>query len=529
MTIARSIVLSGPMGVGKSTVARALAERTGVPLVDVDLAIEEAAGKPVARIFADEGEAAFRAREATTIARLLDGASPMVLALGGGAVLHQATRRALVHRTIVVSLRASPQTLLARIGPAGVAARPLLAGDPDPAARLASITRERHAAYAEAHAIVDTEHRSPDELARAIEALWRRDPVLVPLGARSYRVEVGHGVRALLPQLVADLAAHRVLVVSDDRIWPLIFRSIEPVLAATRSSRVLLEAGETHKTIASVERIWDAAAAGDLDRGGVILAVGGGVVGDLAGFAAATWLRGVRFVQVPTTLLAMVDASVGGKTAIDRAQGKNLVGAFHQPSAVVADLDLLATLPPRDLRSGLAEIVKTALIGDEALLQRLEATSDLASDPAALLAVVRASIAYKARVVAEDERDVSGARAALNFGHTVGHALEVHGGYDRWTHGEAVALGMIAALRVGVVRGRTPASLLERATRLLVRCGLPVELDLDELRAALPFVARDKKREGAAVSYVLVPAMGQSERVLLGLDDLQRALLHGRA
>jgi shikimate kinase/3-dehydroquinate synthase len=524
MARARSIVLSGPMGVGKSTVAHLLAVRTGAPHVDVDAALEAEVGKPVARIFADEGEVAFRAREAASIARLLESDVPHVIALGGGAVMHEPTRRALLHRAIVVTLRAPAKTLVQRIGAAGIAARPLLSTEPDPEARLASLVASRDVAYAEAHAHVDTEGRAPEEVAEHVARIWERDPVAVALGRRSYRVEIGNGVLATLPAVLDALAAPSVLVVSDERIWPFVSQSIEPLLAGRRTARVLLAPGETNKTIASVERIWDAAPLADLDRSGVVLAVGGGVVGDLAGFAAATWLRGVRFVQVPTTLLAMVDASVGGKTAIDRAQGKNLVGAFHQPSAVIADLDLLATLPSRELRSGLAEVVKTALIGDARLFASLE-EGDPASDPRRMTAVVRASIAHKARVVAEDEREITGARAALNFGHTIGHALEAHGGYAALTHGEAVSLGMIAALRVGIALGRTPAALLERARALLGRLGLPVELDDATLRAALPFVARDKKRAGAHVSYVIVPEVGRAELIKLGLDELARALL----
>jgi 3-dehydroquinate synthase len=258
----------------------------------------------------------------------------------------------------------------------------------------------------------------------------------------------------------------------------------------------------------------------------VLLAVGGGVVGDLAGFAAATLLRGVRFVQVPTTLLAMVDASVGGKTAIDRPQGKNLVGAFHQPSAVFADVDLLRTLPARELRSGLAEVVKIALVGDPSLLESIEASVEAIAnnDLDALVPLVRASVAHKAFVVSEDERDVTGARAALNFGHTVGHALEAHGGYSALTHGESVALGMVAALRIGVARSVTPAALLDRTVRLLAALGLPTELDARTVEAALPRILHDKKRVGTHVDFVLVPDVGRTSRQRLSLDEIRAAV-----
>jgi 3-dehydroquinate synthetase len=214
----------------------------------------------------------------------------------------------------------------------------------------------------------------------------------------------------------------------------------------------------------------------------------------------------------------LVDASVGGKTAIDRPQGKNLVGAFHQPSAVIADVELLSTLPARELRSGMSEVIKTALIGDLSLLEMLE------RDERDLASLVRASIAHKARVVASDEHDRTGARAALNFGHTVGHALEAHAGFERLTHGEAVSLGMIAALTIGIAKGITPAPLLERARTLLGRNGLPVDLGAEPLADALPRILSDKKREGDEVAFVLLEDLGRPRNVRLSLAEVREAL-----
>ena len=524
----RPLAISGPMGVGKSTVARALAERTGAPLLDVDRAIEEQAAESISAIFAREGEARFRSRETEVIARALSLDPPPVIALGGGAVTDVRTRRLLLHRAIVVTLRASTSTLVARIGEAGVAARPLLASEASPEARLDQLLQERAVAYAEAHLQLDTEGKTPDELAAAIAAAWARDPVAVALGERTYRVEIGRGVVTELPNVLCELRARSVVLVTDDRVWPAVRARIEPVFEGARViARVVLPSGEAHKTLESIARIWDAAIDGGADRSTVIVAVGGGVVGDLAGFAASTLLRGVRVVQVPTTLLAMVDASVGGKTAIDRPQGKNLVGAFHQPSAVLADVALLDTLPARELGSGLAEVVKTALIGDADLFDLLEKqASQLTSGDLELLTrVVRASIAHKARVVSEDERDASGARASLNFGHTIGHALESHGGYATLTHGEAVGLGMLAALRVGLARGHGDRSLIDRVTRLLATIGLPHVLDARDVEAALPFVTRDKKREGDRVVFVLVPQIGRSTLEPLSLEELRAILV----
>lgn len=511
---ARPLALSGPMGVGKSTVGRRVAELAGVPFVDVDDHVAESAGRSIAEVFRVEGEAAFRARERVAIAALLRS-GPKVLSLGGGAVTDQDTRRQLVDKAVLVTLDAPVETIARRLGPEQIAQRPLLAGG-DPVERLRTVIAARSEAYAEAHARVSTE-RTVDEVARDVLALWRRDPVAVALGERTYRVEVGAGVRDQLSPILAQLRG-KLLLVSDDRAWPLVGPRLQlPELAG----EVILPTGEVNKTVESLARIWDAALDAGFDRRGVILAVGGGVIGDLAGFAAATVLRGVRFVQVPTTLLSMVDASVGGKTAIDRPQGKNLVGAFHQPSAVIADVELLETLPAREVRSGMSEVIKTALIGDAALLERLENLEQGGRD---LAPIVRASIAHKARVVATDEHDRTGARAALNFGHTVGHALEAHAGFERLTHGEAVSLGMIAALTLGIELGITPAPLLDRARSLLSREGLPVDLAAEPLAEALPRILSDKKREGDEVAFVLLEGVGRPKNVRLGLDRVRRAL-----
>lgn len=507
----RTIALSGPMGSGKSTVGRALAARLGLPWIDTD-AVLEARGRTITEVFAAEGERAFRQREAAIVAEALDK-PPCVLSLGGGAVADPALRRALLARTCLVTLEAPARVLLARLDAAALATRPLLAGDP--VARLEALLAQRADAYAECHGRVRVDGRTVDAVVEEVLGIAAHDAVVVGLGARSYRVEVEPGCVARLGGFVP---AGDALVVSDEAIHPCVAPRLPPLSAPVH----LLPPGEAHKTIASVESIWDAALRAGVDRKGALVAVGGGVVGDLVGFAAATLLRGVRFVQVPTSLLAMVDASVGGKTAIDRPEGKNLVGAFHQPSAVLVDTTLLSTLPPRELRSGLAEVVKTALLGDRALLDALESGAEalLAGDVDALARVVRASVLYKARVVAEDEREVSGARAALNFGHTIGHALEAHHGYARWTHGEAVSLGMVAALRIGVARGVTEPALLPRVLSLLGRLGLPIDLDAEPLVAALPRVLSDKKREGDRITYVLVRSVGEPVLERLTLSDI---------
>jgi shikimate kinase/3-dehydroquinate synthase len=361
----------------------------------------------------------------------------------------------------------------------------------------------------------------------AIVALVERDPLLVPLGARSYAIDVCDGEPSRLTDAVARCAPSSIVLVTDSNVQRARGEALEQALEplAIERTRVTLPPGEEHKTLAGVGAIWDAALGAGVDRDALVVAAGGGVVGDLAGFAAACLLRGVHFVQVPTTLLAMVDASVGGKTGFDHPAGKNLVGAFHQPCAVVADLAHLSTLPARERTAGLAEVVKIALACDAALLDTLERDAALLArgDRGALGPVVRAAIEAKIRVVRDDERE-SGARALLNLGHTVGHALEAHGGYARWLHGEAVALGIVAEMEATAALGFTPPQLVERARALLAAMGLPTRVGAAELAASWPYVAADKKRARDAVRLPVVTGAGCARVEQVRLSALQGAL-----
>jgi 3-dehydroquinate synthase len=288
---------------------------------------------------------------------------------------------------------------------------------------------------------------------------------------------------------------------------------------------VRLPGDEAHKDIASVERIWDAALEAEIDRLAIVIGLGGGVVGDLAAFAASTLLRGVALGQVPTTLLAMVDSSVGGKTGFNRPRGKNLVGTFYQPKFVLCDVDTLSTLPRQERISGLAEVVKSAWLDSEASVAMLEADAEalMAGDTDATIRAVRMSIMLKSRIVHEDEQE-SGRRMLLNLGHTVGHALEAASDYRGLRHGEAVALGMIAAMRVAdrLGKGRRDESM--RLTRLLARLGLPTDLDRRLNGRVLGYIGSDKKRRGAGIHFVIPRFPGQTEIELIGLDELRSAL-----
>ncbi len=514
------------MATGKSTVGPLLAARLGVPFLDTDAELERLTGRRVPDLWREEGEAAFRAREGALVEALLGDPMRRVISFGGGTVTTKRTRRCALDRAIVVTLTASPETIAARVGE--LALRPNLAVGSDPAARARELLEQREAAYAECHLRLSTDDLEPDAVVDAVVRLAERDPLVVPLGERSYTIDVGVGIPARLTDAIARTAPSSIVLVSDSNVQrargAAIDTSLRPL--AARITRVTLPAGESHKTLASVSTVWDAALGAGVDRDAVVVAAGGGVVGDLAGFAAACLLRGVRLVQVPTTLLSMVDSSVGGKTGFDHAVGKNLIGAFHQPSAVVADLAHLATLPARERAAGLAEVVKIALATDPALLEQLERDAHpLASgETAALLPVVRAAIEAKIRVVRDDERE-TGPRALLNLGHTVGHAIEAHGGYARWLHGEAVALGTVVEMRATAALGWTPRGLVERSAALFAALGLPTHVDRAELAASWPFVASDKKRSRDAMSLPVVTGPGRSHVARVELAALREAVL----
>jgi 3-dehydroquinate synthase len=357
----------------------------------------------------------------------------------------------------------------------------------------------------------------------------------VELGARRYDVQIGVieadvAARAIVAALGAVTG---VAVLVDESVGQRSPR-VEPLIAALRArlpgvnvARHDLPAGEACKNLAEIERTTEWLAREGLDRRGAIVGIGGGAATDHAGFAAAVYLRGVRFALVPTTLLAMVDASVGGKTAVDLPAGKNLVGAFHQPSAVVADLGFLETLPAREIRAGLAEVVKCGFIADPQLLTILEALPAGATSkplpPAVAAELVARAVRVKAEVVAEDETE-SGRRAILNFGHTVGHALEAASGYGL-LHGEAVGLGMLAALSLGQARGVSPPALMTQAHALLEHLDLPTDLAPRLSAEVLARVSVDKKRRGGAIKFVFCSAVGETKLVDVSPDDISAHFL----
>ncbi|MGE5674750.1 MAG: 3-dehydroquinate synthase, partial [Mycobacterium leprae] len=531
------------------TVGRLLAQALGRPFVDTDAWIEAKAGRSIPEIFRAEGEAGFRAREVEAVAAVTAG-SDLVIATGGGAVLNEANRAAMRQRGLVVWLDASPDELYRRAEAQGIAGRPLLAGE-DPLARLRTLAENRAPAYAAAahHRLVTDGITAEQAVAAILGLLGGGEPVMaenrgaafqqvkVSLGERSYDILIGSGlldqVGHLLKQRLGGV--QRCLIITDSNVGPLygdrVTRSLEMV--GIHATVATFAAGEESKTLATAAGLYGDCVRAGLERSSAIVALGGGVVGDLAGFVAATYLRGIPFVQVPTTLLAQVDSSVGGKTGVDLPEGKNLVGAFHQPSLVVADPETLRSLPLRDVASGMGEVIKHGVIRDPAFLTYLEGhrAEIQALDGAILAEMVANNCRIKAAVVGEDERE-SNLRAILNFGHTAGHAVEAAMGFGGWRHGECVAVGMVAATRIAAAAGilQEPA-LLPRLVALLDSYGLPTALPpgLDPA-GLLPLIQRDKKSEGGRVKWVMPVRPGEMsitaavapETVAQVLADLRR-------
>jgi 3-dehydroquinate synthase len=502
------LFLIGFMATGKSTVGPLLAERLGRRYVDLDGRIAAARGKDIPAIFAGEGEPAFRRYEASALADAA-GERDVVVGCGGGTPCFGDNLARMRAAGPTVALLASLPEVLARAG--SVATRPLLG-------QAERLYGEREAIYRAADICVDTGGRTPaaiaDEAAR--RAALHLGDVAVRLGERSYPIHLAPLAR--VGALAGELMAGPAVVVTDANVAAA--GHAGAVARALGAPEVVIPAGEAAKHLATVERVAGECVAAGLDRRGGVVAVGGGVVGDLAGFVAAVLYRGVRVAQVPTTLLAMVDSAVGGKTGVDLPAGKNLVGAFWQPRFVLADVATLETLPPRELAAAAAEIVKVGLLGDRALFELLE-TEGLPGERAEL---VRRCAAAKAAVVAADEREQTGARAALNLGHTVGHAIELASGY-RLLHGEAVALGLVAAARVSARLGLCGAALEGRVAAALARCGLATDLSPWLRAEVLAPIGVDKKRRGARVRFIALEEVGRWTAVELEPEKIAALLL----
>jgi len=534
MTDRERIFLVGFSGTGKSAVGRRVARLLGWDFVDADELIVERAGKPVERIFAEDGEDGFRAVERAVVTELA-ARERSVASMGGGTMVQNACRSQMLDAGLVVTLDARPETIYARLSsvPQGDSAesmvRPMLSAEGrDPLEVVESLKRERQWAYALAHLSVVTDGLTVEQAAHEVIRAWRRigaphtwhgDPLhaaTVIVDAGAYPIYVGWDVlETELGKRLSDTGfSGRAFIVSDSNVVNSYGRAAQRSLhrAGIEMGVFTVPPGEASKTLASAAALYDWLAEQRVERRDAIVAVGGGVVGDLAGFVAATYLRGIRLVHVPTSLTAMVDSSIGGKTAVDLPVAKNLVGAFYHPAFVLTDVSALRTLPGRAMREGWAEALKHGLALEAELVDVYESKAEalLAIDPELTTEIVARNAAVKARIVTEDERETSGARSLLNYGHTIGHGLETAARYEGYLHGEAVAVGMVGAARLGMAHGVTPAELVERQAALLRRFGLPTSYAGVGRDAILEAMTRDKKSVAGDVSWVFLEAIGRA-------------------
>jgi len=548
-----NIFLVGLMGAGKTTIGRQLARKLGKRFVDSDHEIEARTGASIPWIFEIEGEASFRRREADMI-RELSGHSGLVLATGGGAVLNPASRALLAERGTVIYLRASIGSILQRTS--HDKNRPLLQ-TADPRSKLEELLAQRDPLYREiADLVIDTGRPNVQSMVQTIldqlaafeaslaaharplasdtsgdhmNAITEHPPTIlnVELGERSYPITIGRGLLDDHALLARHIDGGKVAIVTNTVVAPLYLARVAGAIRAAGHEvvEIVLPDGEEHKTWESLNLVFDALLQHKCDRKTTIVALGGGVIGDMAGFAASSYMRGVPFVQVPTTLLSQVDSSVGGKTGINHPLGKNMIGAFYQPRAVIADTASLATLPPRELSAGLAEVIKHGAILDAAYFDWIEANIErlVAREPEAMTYAIARSCEIKADVVRRDERE-GGLRAVLNFGHTFGHAIEAGLGFGTWLHGEAVGCGMVMAADLSARLGLVDAATVARVRKLVKAAGLPTvapDLGLDRW---VELMAVDKKNEGGAIKFILLKPLGSPAITTVPPDVLEATL-----
>ncbi|MFJ6148736.1 3-dehydroquinate synthase [Streptomyces anulatus] len=519
------VVLVGPMGVGKSTVGELLAARLGTTYRDTDADVVAEAGKPIAEIFYDEGEEHFRALERRAVAAAVAG-HPGVLSLGGGAVLDGATRELLAGRPVVY-LSMDVDEAVRRVGLG--AARPLLAVNPRRQWRELMDAR-RHLYEEVARTVVPTDENTPEEVAQAIidalelpeghtapgvenTGMTQQGPTRIQVagsaGSDPYEVLVGHQLLGELPQLIGD-RAKRVAVLHPEALAET-GEAVRQDLAdqGYEAIAIQLPNAEEAKTVEVAAYCWKALGQTGFTRSDVIVGIGGGATTDVAGFVAASWLRGVRWIAIPTTVLGMVDAAVGGKTGINTAEGKNLVGAFHPPAGVLCDLAALDSLPVNDYVSGMAEIIKAGFIADPVILDLVEADPEGARTPAGphTAELIERSIRVKAEVVSSDLKE-SGLREILNYGHTLAHAIEKNERY-KWRHGAAVSIGMVFAAELGRLAGRLDDATADRHRSVLASVGLPLAYRGDQWPKLLENMKVDKKSRGDLLRFIVLDGIGK--------------------
>jgi len=578
----RNLIITGFSGTGKSVVAWEAARKLDWGFLDTDDAIVRRAGKPIADIFRGDGENKFRQLERAAIKKACRQ-TRMVIAVGGGAIVDSQNYELLSGTGLIICLEARPETIYERLfreaacNP-GTEVRPLLAVD-DPLERIRELKASRQPHYARADWTIHTDRLTIGEVAEEVVRAWRllrpdrsglaktgakgllrrpdfiatpRDDNdediarVVETATERYPVFVGYGLLDKLGRKMKQCGlSGRATIVSDENVFPLYGSRVEGVLrtAGFEVNCFAVPPGEETKSMGSALRIYDFLVEQRVERDDVIVALGGGVVGDLAGFVSATFLRGMSWVQVPTSLVAMVDAAIGGKVGVNHPQGKNLIGAFHQPSLVLADCQTLATLPRRELTSGWAEVIKHGLILDKEFFEFLETNTIKLKrlEPETLALAIARSAGIKAGVVSQDEKEREGKRTLLNYGHTIAHGLEAATQYKRFLHGEAVAIGMMGAAKLSQRLGLLSSEAVERQQSLLHNFGLPTSLEVpiksgrSNLNLSAATITRamelDKKVKGKAIHWVLLEDMGKAvvrsdvpqDEVMAVLGELSRS------
>jgi len=516
----QSIFLYGPSGSGKSTVGKILAENWNINFIDLDVEIEARSGKSIPEIFSLEGETGFREKERQTLGVILSPGAK-VIALGGGALTSPESQILAESNGDIIMLNAPPETLIKRLQ-ADTIERPLLDGNA--LQKMNRLLEQRAQHYRSFPIAIDTASKSPVEIAWEIQVQLGKFHIkgMATTQRSGYDVRVHSGGLDVIGEMLKGRELNGpVAIVTDENVGELYLAQVTESLTNVgyEIHGITIPAGEEYKTLETVSNLWDSFLSAKIERSSTVIGLGGGVVGDLAGFAAATFLRGVPWVVVPTSLLAMVDASLGGKTGADLPKGKNLVGAFYPPKLVLADPEVLQTLPEDEFISGMAEVVKHGVIAEHQLLKDIEGFSTRQGQSPlqnlqGLNKIVRRAMAVKIQIIEQDPFE-KGIRAALNYGHTVGHGVELVSGF-KIKHGEAIAIGMVAEAKMAEQVGFAPQGLANQIAEIIQSVGLPAEipphLDRSEIIAAMQ---RDKKKAGGIVRFALPAGIGD---VQVGLD-----------
>jgi len=545
-----NLCITGFSGTGKSMVAKEVARRLSWGFFDTDDEIVKQTGKPIAEIFRQDGETKFRELE-HEIVRNASHKRQTVLAIGGGAIIDTQNYELLAKSGLIVCLEAKPETIYERLFREATRSpetevRPLLATD-DPLERIRQLKASRQPYYAEADWTIHTDGLSISEVAEEVIRAWRslrqyaspngkkmarigndKDiACLVVTETQSYPVFVGYGLLDEIGEKIrqADLFG-RATIISDKNVFSIYGNKVARILkdVGFAVNSFVVPPGEETKNMGYAVRIYDFLVEHRGERDDVVIALGGGMVGDLAGFVAATFLRGIFWVQVPTSLIAMVDASIGGKVGVNHPEGKNLIGSFYQPTLVLTDPQILTTLPQRELISGWAEVIKHGLILDKEFLEFLESNINKVTklEPEVLVRAVARSAAIKAQVVNQDEEEREGKRTILNYGHTIAHGLETATQYRRFLHGEAVAIGMMGAAKLSQRLGLLPAAVVERQQAILQKFGLPIGFSSLDLTEIIKAIELDKKTKGKVIRWVLLQDIGET---VIRSDVSQRNVL----